>query len=166
MSMNPIAEINEIAKTNRFEAGRQLVIGLMRGDPETFHLGYSIGNALMSAASLLSLTEKEQAVVAEQVVDTIEEHHSATRRPLVIVGMEGGIAQWDVTKHGLGTPRLFVLDYDRDESDDEDLRDFIDQIQTARNALMEYADDESRQVVDNMDESIAKYTEQLAEIDS
>ena len=132
---------------NKYKAGVALVIGLMRGDPETFKLGYSFGSALMTAIEQYNLTVREIAIVAERVAEEIAVHHSATRRPLVIVHVGGGLIQWTHAKPGLGTPRVHELDFDREGASEAELRQFLDQIDGALEALAEYRDDADHDVM-------------------
>lgn len=46
-------------------------------------------------------------------------------QPLVVVGLSGGIAQWDVCLPGEGVPILDILDFDREGEDDEDRREWL-----------------------------------------
>ena len=56
-------------------------------------------------------------------------------RPLVIVGVGGGLVQWVITKPGTGEPDVHTLDYDREGQMGEQLRDFADEIRAASDAL-------------------------------
>jgi hypothetical protein len=139
----------------------ELVRGVMRGDPATFKLGYSIGNALIVAAERFKLDTTDLAIVAEAVVDTTTEHSSPTRRPLVIVGVGGGLVQWTIEKHGLGTPRVHVLDHDREDASPQELEEFIEEIKAARGDLEEYRDPLDAETIGNLTESITEYTEMI-----
>lgn len=127
--MSIAEELLAKAKGNKVRAATELVIGVMAGDPETFKLGYSIGNALMTAIAHYNLTAREEALVVEEVVDQIGEHHSATRRPLVVVEVGGGLVQNTIELPGLGTPEVKVLDYDLEGADEMQLTEMIERIE-------------------------------------
>ena len=60
-------------------------------------------------------------------------------QPLVIVYVGGGLVQDTTAKPGTGEPRVFVIDWDREGQYGEELDDFADTIEEARDALAEYA---------------------------
>lgn len=84
------------------------------------------------------------------------------RRPLVIIGIGGGLVQWEVTKPGTGLPRLHVLDYDREGQGGDELGDFVDEIKAARADLYDYNDPADDPTVMAMDASIGEYEELIA----
>ena len=128
-------EIIQRGKTDPIGAAVEMTLGLMRGDKESLKLGYSLGSALISAAEQFLLTADSVAVVAEKVVDQTEEHYSATRRPLVVAIMDGGLIQSDITAPGLGTPELVTLDYDREDDTPEGITEFLDYVEEVRAML-------------------------------
>lgn len=158
--MSVAQELLAEAGGNKTKAATALVLGVMRGDPDTFKLGYSIGNALLTAVAHYNLTAREVCLVVEEVSNDLRVHHSSSRRPLVIVNVGGGLVQGTVKRQGIGTPRVYVLDYDKEGCTPDELAEFIDDIQEARNALMEYDPNESL-YVQEMDESITDYREML-----
>jgi hypothetical protein len=107
-------------------AAATFVRDLMRGNPEKFHLGYSIGNALIAAADQFDLDTNGVAIVAEKVVESTTEHHSATSTPLVVAFVDGGLVQHEIVFPGLGTPQFDVLDFDREGATDEDVEMFVE----------------------------------------
>lgn len=135
---------------NKHKAATLLVIGLMRGDADTFKQGYSFGSALIAAAEQYELDITAVGVVAELVTEQIGPNNSPTRRPLVIVHVGGGMVQWTFEKPGLGIPDVHVLDFDREGQDDEELRGFLDEIDAALEALAAHGlidtDEEERNV--------------------
>lgn len=162
--MSTVAEYLTKAKGNKVEAATKLALDLSRGEKKSFHLGYSIGSSLIAVTEHFNLTVSEVALVAERMVNQTTIHYSPIKRPLVIVGMDGGLIQWEVLKPGLGTPRVHELDFDRDGASAEDLREFIDAIQYARNDLMEYDDPEDHEWIESLNESISDIEERVATI--
>ena len=130
----------DAANGSKIEAAAQLVMDLMRGDAEDYHLGYSLGNALIAVSRQFDLSIEQTAAVADWVTSAIGVHHSSTRRPLVIVHVGGGLVQWTHEKPGLGTPRVIVLDFDREGQVGDELREFLAEIDEASDALAEYDD--------------------------
>jgi hypothetical protein len=116
--------------SDRLDQWTETARGLMRGNPATFHLGYSIGNALIAVAEMHALDATEVAVLAEKVVDTTTEHSSPTKRPLVVAVCEGGVVHEEILLPGLGTPEFTVLDFDTEGMDDEELTGFIELVES------------------------------------
>lgn len=69
-------------------------------------------------------------------------------RPLVIVGVGGGLVQWVIKKPGTGEPNVHTLDYDREGQSGEELRDFADEIRRASDALEEFDGPDDKQVLE------------------
>ncbi len=124
----------------KIDAAANLAMDLMRGNAREFHQGYSIGSALIAVAGQFELDAESVALVAEWVTKATSEHYSATRRPLVIVHVGGGLVQWTHEKPGLGTPRVMVLDFDREGQVGDELRAFVVELDEAGEALAEYDD--------------------------
>lgn len=83
------------------------------------------------------------------------------RRPLVIVGIGGGLEQWRIVKPGTGLPRTFVLDYDREGQYGDELLAFAEEIEEARAALAEYEDPKDDGALARMVESISEYEQMV-----
>jgi hypothetical protein len=88
------------------------------------------------------------------------------RRPLVIVGVGGGLVQWDVCKPGVGLPRLHVLDYDREGADEDEIKGLIEEITAAQDDLAEYHDAEDLRTLTNLGESVVKYQQMIEDGES
>jgi len=141
---------------NKINASIELTIGLMRGDPATFKQGYSIGSALLACIDAYNLTKREIPLIVEGLPTRLKEHSSPTLRPLVIVHVGGGMVQWTHEKQGIGTPRVIVLDFDKEGADPDELREFVAEIERAGEALAEYGKPE-----DERDQDV-RYTLGLA----
>lgn len=48
------------------------------------------------------------------------------KKPYVVIGVYGGLAQWDIAFPGTGLPEVDILDFDREEEDDDDRREWLD----------------------------------------
>lgn len=164
--MNAIERYLSEAGGNKTLAAANLAMGLMRGDPTQFLQGYSLGSALMAVIAHYNLTGREVALVADRIAGEITTHHSATRRPLVIVAVGGGLIQWTVSKCGLGTPRLYELDFDREGAEDDELTNLAEQIEEASKALASYGDDEDAVTIGNLDDAAKDYRQHVADGES
>lgn len=134
--MSYLDDLLEQAKTDPIGAASVMAIDLMRGDEREMKLGYSIGNALISAAEHCRITTiRNLAVVAERVVYSIGDHHSATPRPLVVNLMEGGIVQDTIADRGLGTPEVITLDFDVEGLDQNEALEFAALVAETEKAL-------------------------------
>lgn len=90
--MSTLALIKEQAKEHPIDAAVQLCRGLMAHSPsDPFRQGYTLGNALLAAASLLDLDRTQVAIVAEKLVD-----------PLLTAATEGLQFQLDHALEGFG----------------------------------------------------------------
>jgi hypothetical protein len=86
------------------------------------------------------------------------------RRPLVIIGVGGGLVQWEVLKPGTGLPRLHVLDYDREGEGGDELLGFVEEIEAARSDLAEYGGTGmDAMTLRNMQESADEYRRPVLE---
>lgn len=78
-------------------------------------------------------------------------------RPLVIVGIGGGLEQWRVVKAGTGLPITFVLDYDREGQSGDELLDFAEEIDEARSYLAHFRDGGDTRTLAEMRDSADEY---------
>lgn len=148
---------------NKSKAGAELTKGLMRGDPDTFKQGYSLASALMATIEQYNLSPREVALVAEHVVDTTTEQNSPTRQPLVIVHVGGGMVQWTHEKQGLGTPRVMILDFDKEGAEEAELRTFLGEIDEALEALGAYNDPTDHDALYNLGLARNEYQDHIDE---
>mgnify|MGYP006281201009 CR=1 FL=1 len=96
-----------------------------------------------------------------------------TERPLVVVGLYGGIVQWDMLFSGCGIPDFHILDFDREGEDDEDRMEWCEyamsvvKIMRSREASSDYTDkDLFRVAVNRTEEAIIEMTPEPAENDN
>jgi len=61
-----------------------------------------------------------------------------SRHPVVIIGMEGGVAQWEMSAPGIGMPRVFMLDFDTDGAEVDELEYTLERIEAAIAELEEH----------------------------
>src|SRR6185503_10317968 len=126
----------EQGKTDPIGAAAEMTKGLMRGDPTTMKLGYSIGNALISAVEQFKIEGVPgMAMVVERVVDETTEHYSATNRPLVVNVVKGGVVHETYALPGLGKPEAITLDFDIEGLDEEQAEEFLDLVAGTRKQL-------------------------------
>lgn len=147
----------------QLEDARDLAVGLMRGDERSFHLGYSIGNALIAVAEKYEASPKMVAILAEAVVDETGRHYSSTRRPLVIVEVDGGVVQNTLALPGLGTPLIHVLDYDREGQTAEELDDFVADLRAALRDLRAHGS-ANPDAVDDLAEAVRRWADRADEV--
>jgi len=136
--MSVVEEMLARAGGNIHQAATLLVMGLMRGDPDTFKLGYSFGSALIAAAEMYELDRNAMGLVAQLVTEQLGDHHSGSKHPLVVIGVGGGLVQWTYEKPGIGTPDVYTLDFDREGNTDEELIDFLAEIDAVLEVLVTY----------------------------
>lgn len=69
----------------------------------------------------------------------LRDRYLKEQAPLVIVYVGGGMVQNWTAKEGVGEPRVFVIDWDREGQYGSELDEFADQLVETSEALGEYA---------------------------